>query len=214
MAEHWMYVPMAGFWWSLAELLPRQDHPWPRLRRPAMLKPIGAVVAVWLLVLLGMSAERNLDWRTSQDIFRATLEDNAESTMVHFNLALTYEGPLQNTPGARRHYQQMLRVFDEWREQGRHSGYRPEEVEALYSLANMAFVDREYFVAARYYEQIVNEVPVTGEVQSIVARAAFQLGQIYLQAGQRDGALEYLKRAVTLDPFLQSELPRLGVRLQ
>lgn len=214
MAEHWMYVPMAGFWWALADLLPRTDHPWPALRSTRALKPIGAVIAAWLLLLLGLSAARNLDWRSSEAIFRATLEDNPESTMVHFNLALTYEGPLQNVPGARRHYQQVLSIFDDWREQGKVSGYRPEEIEALYSLANMAYLERDYFQAAQYYERIVNEVPVTASAQQLIARAAFQLGQIYLQAGQREAALEYLQRAITLDPFLRSELPRLGIQLQ
>lgn len=214
MAEHWMYVPMAGFWWALADLLPRRDHPWLALRNTAALKPIGAAIVVWLLVLLGMSADRNLDWRSSEAIFRATLEDNPESTMVHFNLALTYEGPLQNTPAARRHYQEMLGVFDQWRAKGTHSGYRPEEVEALYSLGNIAYVDRDYFQAAQYYERIVNEVPVTESAAPVVARSAFQLGRIYLQAGQREAAFPYLERAVAIDPFLKSELPRLGIRMQ
>lgn len=214
MAEHWMYVPMAGFWWALAELLPRTDHPLPALRRPGFLKPAGAVIALWLLLLLSISAERNLDWRSSEAIFRATLEDNPESSMVHFNLALTYEGPLENTPGARRHYEELLALFDDWREQGTITGYPPEEVEARYSLANLAYLEHDIFKAAWYYEQLVKEVPMSESAKPLIARAAFQLGKIYLQAGQRDAGLQYIQRAVAVDPDLQSELPALGIRLQ
>jgi tetratricopeptide (TPR) repeat protein len=104
MAEHWMYVPMAGFWWAVAECLVLAfDRP--RLRWVPLVCA-GAACAV----LITVTAARNRDWHDNERLFLSTLKQNPNSVRVHYNLAVTYEDILKNYAGARRHYEAILRL--------------------------------------------------------------------------------------------------------
>ena len=104
MAEHWMYVPMAGFWWAVAEcLVAAFDRP--RLRWVPLILAGAACVALVML-----TAQRNQDWHDNERLFVSTLKQNPNSIRVHYNLAVTYEDILKNYSGARRHYEAILRI--------------------------------------------------------------------------------------------------------
>jgi len=104
LAEHWMYVPMAGFWWALAELALAAARP---VRFPALLPAGAAALAILFLVL---TIQRNEDWHSSERLFIATLRENPDTARVHYNLAVTY-GDIENeTAAAKRHYEEVLRV--------------------------------------------------------------------------------------------------------
>jgi hypothetical protein len=96
MAEHWMYVPMVGFWLALAEaalLFP------PPARR---LAPIAA--GLFLLLFSWLTVQRNEDWGSNVRLFQATLRENPGTMRVHYNLAVTFSDIEHNIPGAIRHY--------------------------------------------------------------------------------------------------------------
>jgi len=99
LAEHWMYVPMAGFWWAffecaaLAAVQPRF-----RLAGPA-------VAAVLAAVFLTLTIARNADWHDNERLFLATLRENPSTVRVHYNLAVTYGDLQRESAAAQRHYQ-------------------------------------------------------------------------------------------------------------
>lgn len=96
MAEHWMYVPMAGILIALAEaalLLPR-----------AAQLLCAVVAAVFLAGFSGQTMARNEDWDNNVRLFQATLRENPRTMRVHYNLAVTFGDIEQNYAGALRHY--------------------------------------------------------------------------------------------------------------
>lgn len=207
MAEHWMYVPMAGLLWAVLEFAgTRRSSGNDEYRSFA--PAVYVIACVWVVLLLGLSVHRNYDWRSNQALFRSTLAENPNSTMVRFNLALSYEDA-GNLPGARRQYQEMLRVFESRRNAGTHSGFRPEEVEAMYSLGNIAMLNDERARAGRHFQRLTNEVPVDDHSRPIVARAAFQLGRMYLESGNAELGRQFIQEAVRVDPSLEQERRRL-----
>jgi len=110
-AEHWMYVPLAGFLWALAELAT------PFLKRPAAYRfAVGAVYAV-CVVFTALTLLRNADWRNDETLYLATLEHNPGAVRVHFNLAVVYDDILGNTPGARRHYEKVVALREQQKQE-------------------------------------------------------------------------------------------------
>lgn len=107
LAEHWMYVPMAGFWWGLAEIVYLGAARVPAVRYPAC----GATAAL-VLGFLCLTALRNQDWHDNATIYRATLAGNPASQRVHANLAATYKTETRNFAGARRHFEETLHLLD------------------------------------------------------------------------------------------------------
>jgi len=102
MAEHWMYVPMAGFWLALAEMVARLPRPLPRL----------ALIPAALLFLLftALTVQRNEDWDNNARLFQATLRENPNTMRVHYNLAVAFGDLEGNTAGALRHYAAAARL--------------------------------------------------------------------------------------------------------
>ncbi len=208
MAEHWMYVPMAGLFWALAELfLPRTDHPWSPLQNRPLIALATLLVVVFGLSLLAQSVERNYDWRSNESLFRSTLRENPDTSRVHFNLAVTYEDVLGNPPGARRHYEEVLRVSEQRRQASPDLGdfHWDQEVEAYFSLGNIAYLEDDLRTAAHYYQKTLR-MPVHDGTRNSIALAAAQLGQIYLTIGNPQKAQSMFDHAITLVPELAPKL--------
>lgn len=105
LAEHWMYVPMAGFWLALAELSSRLPRP---------LAVTAATCAALLCVLFaGLTARRNTDWDNNTRLFEATLAENPNTMRVHYNLAVTLGDLKDNDAGALRHYTAVAQLAGE-----------------------------------------------------------------------------------------------------
>jgi len=102
MAEHWMYVPMAGFWLSVMAVL------WSFARIDQMKWAFCILIGLFSVCLGMLTVERNRVWHDNETLFQDTLAKNPYSIRVHYNLAVTYDDLKQNWAGARRHYNRVL----------------------------------------------------------------------------------------------------------
>lgn len=192
MAEHWMYVPMLGFWWAVLELLwMAGDRP---LWRPAA---VGSVVAGCLLFTV-FTVERNRDWHDNERLFLATLRENPNTLRVHYNLAVTYEDLLGNLPGARRHYEAVLRLGERQMETA---------VDAHLSLGRIALRQGLYEEALTHFGSLAG---LKGEqYRPQVIAALMGLGKALLALGDLPNANVCLQRVMTLDASQGQEVEAL-----
>jgi hypothetical protein len=193
MAEHWMYVPMAGFWWAVMELLVLASQ-----RLNLRTAPV-AVAAVLGLLFLNQTIARNGDWRDNETIFRATLAENPDTLRVHSNLAVTYDFLQGNYPGAARHYKAAIALYEKQKE--RPEILLPDEIPLRLSLAEMLLRQENYSDAMEWYGSLM---PLTQQesMKADGAKAAFGLGQCYLGLGNYTQATQLMQQAFTLDPTL------------
>lgn len=198
MAEHWMYVPMIGFWWALADLL------WAGVQKFEAVYPrSGAVAAVatGLLVLFlgGMTVARNNEWSNNERLFLATLRENPESARVNYNLAVEYQDLRGNPAGARRHYEEVLRL-------GRRAGFSnlaPDYLSDLYlSLARTSYQQRDFSRAFEYYARLATNQTN----RAYAAEAGLGLGKSALAMGDLGPSFRYLEQAANLDPKTAPEI--------
>ncbi|MBI1320831.1 MAG: hypothetical protein GC168_18050 [Candidatus Hydrogenedens sp.] len=104
LAEHWMYVPMAGFWWAVFECLAL-------IPTSSPLRAAGPALATMLVVVfLSLTVLRNADWHSNERLFLATLRENPETVRVHYNLAVTYGDLDHETAAAERHYKAVVKL--------------------------------------------------------------------------------------------------------
>lgn len=201
MAEHWMYVPMAGFWWALAEIL------FIVCRREYAKRLAWAAVTVLCIVFIGMTARRNLDWRDNVTLFRATLRENPESARVHFNLAVTYEDIEGNYAGARRHYERYLDIQSRRRAMAPEGGVTApqDEIEARMSLGKVLMRLQEYEEAVNVYTPLIGLSKVEGWKQ-VAAVAACETGKAMLALGEMGRATVCFQQALGMEPGLLSDI--------
>ena len=201
MAEHWMYMPMAGFWWALAEVAV-----W-AARNRSMQVAAGAAAYALLLLFLALSAQRNRDWKDNESIYRATLRENPKSLRVQYNLAVTYSDILKNPAGAKRHYQRVIELAE--LRQSAFGGTKmlgEEEIESHLSLGKLFFAERDYYSAAKHYALIAG---IGDErFKPVAGSASLGLGEVLVAMGDMRRANEAFKRAVTLCPDLQAQVQR------
>lgn len=201
MAEHWMYVPMAGFWWALTELIHAA------CRREALLRAAGIILIVLCIAFTGLTARRNLDWHDNATLFRATLRENPGSARVHYNLAVTYEDLEGNYAGARRHYERYLEL------QVKRRAALPEgapvamddEIEARMSLGRVLMRLQEYEEAINVFAPLIR---LSGEEawKITAAIAAFETGKAMLALGEIGKANLFFQQAVGLEPGLLTDI--------
>ncbi len=202
MAEHWMYVPMAGFLWALAEAL------WIVARPRAARVALAGVTAVFGLCMLGLTVARNRDWRDNETLFLATLEQNPASARVQFNLAVTYEDILHNLPGARRHYEEVLRLYEQKRSRLKGSAAMQrwdDELESQLSLGRILAQEQRYGEAARHFSAVLSIEPSDAH-RAMMAEAAMGLGECHMAFGDSQKAIELFKRAIGLQPELKDRI--------
>ncbi len=185
MAEHWMYVPMAGFWWVVLELLFLAAH-----------TPSRQMAAVAALVMLcvgfgALTAHRNRDWHDNERLFLATLRENPDSLRVHYNLAVTYEDLIGNLPGARRHYEAVVRLIE------RQSGDEETAADARLSLGRIALRQGEYDRAAAQFSALAGLKGEKFRPQAIAAMMG--LGKAFLALGDMPNANACFQRVVSVD---------------
>ncbi|MBI5093421.1 MAG: tetratricopeptide repeat protein [Candidatus Hydrogenedentes bacterium] len=191
MAEHWMYVPLAGFLWALAELLALT---W---RSGFARAAIPAAVFAALLVFVTLTAQRNRDWRSNESLYSATLDENPNSARVHFNLAVTYEDILKNLPGARRHYRSVLALAAR---KGAGAVSTNEEIESHLSLGQIALKLGDYQDAAQHFQPLL-ALPVTDSTRPIIATAALGIGKCFLGVGDIQKAAASFEQAAIIPEF-------------
>jgi hypothetical protein len=204
MAEHWMYVPLAGLLWAIAEYISEYA------RIPAVRWAMGAVIAAACFTFAGATAARNQDWRDNESIFRATLNENPNSIRVHYNLAVTYEDLLKNDAGARRHYARVIDLYKGIKSKNRSSSperFWDDELESHVSLGRIYLKDEDYAAAAEHF-QVPLQVRAEGQNKDLIAEAAAGLGQCLAAAGNYQRAGEFFKKAIELQPAIRSQIAR------
>lgn len=209
MAEHWMYVPMAGFFWGLAEFIVARLGGEDRIAQRPVAQVLGAVVTIWALALLLLTVDRNRDWDTNESLYTATLRENPNSVRVHFNLAVTYQDLLDNPAGARRHYHAVVRAYEARREGTPELAGRfwRDELEAHLSLGELYREAGRFGESLPHYQYVLQAEPGENN-RGLVAQAAFGAGQSLLALGNYRAALEQFQQAVHLVPSLAPEADR------
>ena len=202
MAEHWLYVPLAGLLWAFMEVVAL-------LPRPAM-NVAAVALAVWGFFLLGATVNRNLDWRSNEALFRATLQENPDSLRVRYNLAVTYEDILDNPTGAAREYEALIARYEQAASQNSvvARGYAPTALEAQLSLGQLLLERRD---AAGARDAYVGALQLAADwgLDGYLGQAAFGLGQAYLGLGEHEAAIREFERAVRVQPELAPAVQRL-----
>jgi protein O-mannosyl-transferase len=204
MAEHWLYVPMAGFIWALAELL------WWGLGKTRARHAATAAVCVAALCLIALTAARNRDWHDNESLFKATLAHNPDTARVHFNLAVTYDDILDKPTAARRHYEKVIRIYEERRQESPELAGTvwTDELESRLSLG-------EYFMKANRFDKAIEQfAPVVESAATEANRDArawafYGLGQSLLAVGQAEPAQKMFQGAVGLIPELKPQVDAL-----
>lgn len=206
MAEHWLYVPLAGLVWMTLECLALVWRP--------QRAPVAAYCAVILccLVLLAMTVDRNRDWRSNEALYTATLQRNPKSIRVHYNLAATYQDLLDNPAGARRHFERVIELYED--KKGA-EGLEPtifwnDELEAHLSLGEILSELRPH-EAMRHYATVLSITP-TPDTAAMVGMAAFGMGRCSLQLDQPAQARRFFEKAVEFLPELRPEVERMLAR--
>ena len=205
MAEHWLYVPLAGFAWALTELF------WllPGARVPAIAYPLAYASCA---ALIALTVQRNLDWRSNESLYVSTLKYNPASARIQYNLAVTYQDLLDNPFGARRHYENVIALyaqkkagmqFDEKSEP-----FWDEELESHLSLGQLFMQEQRYDRAVNHFATLMRVAP-NEENRWLIGTASLGLGQCLLAAGRTDEARQYFEQAASIDPDRKQEVDRL-----
>ncbi len=200
MAEHWLYVPLAGFVWAVAELIVPFVH-----QRPIPGAIAATVTAAWTIALVAISVDRNRDWRDNESIFTATLFHNSESLRVRYNLAVTYEDLTDNAIGATREFERFLQDYGtlETADPAGFAFYKQTALEADVSLGGLYFQRGLIRQAADRYGHALESVgaeSLTPEAAALAAEASLGLGRCFQAAGQPQEAEPHFARAVQLRP--------------
>lgn len=199
MAEHWLYIPMAGFFLGVCGV----THALLKKTNPMMHGAVLAVLALWLVVLTTLTIHRNRDWRDDEALYTATLRENPNSIRVHFNLAVVYQDIVDNPTGARRHFLEVTRAYDRRKqanpaEQG---NFWADELEAHLSLGDLYAADHRYAEAFEHYRVVLSVAP-TGPNAALVAQAALGAARCFINTGDPAQARILLDQAVQLVPDL------------
>lgn len=194
MAEHWLYVPMMGFWWAVLELAALA------LAAPAARTAATVAVAALAVMFVHFTLARNEDWRSNEALFRATLSENPNTERVAFNLAVTYGDIDRNPAGARRLYEQILARYAA--DPLPNGALRPNEPEIRVSLATQLVRQGEYSEAIGCLTPLVplSKDPAQAE---LVGQALFQIGQCSLALGDVVQADRAFRGASQLVPQLK-----------
>ncbi len=199
MAEHWMYVPMAGFWWALAEIAVLLGE-----NKPVVYLRTAAVYGLCVLFVV-LSIQRNADWDSNERLFRSTIAENPNSMRVHHNLAVSYSDILKNEAGAQRHYQRVLDLQGPV-QSGRMS---LQQVDVYSSLGRSYFAQKNYAKALYYFAPLTTIQPDSDQNKSTVYEAAYNSGLSMLALGDLNLASRYFGLVEQLAPQMKPNIKAL-----
>jgi protein O-mannosyl-transferase len=204
MAEHWMYLPLAGLLTAAADLA------FPLFQRGRVQWAGGALVYAACVALAVLTIQRNNDWKDNETIFRSTLEHNPESIRVNFNLAVLYGDVIKNAAGARRHYKRVIALREA--ETGADATDRvvyEDEIESRVSLGYIELDTGNTPAAAEQFQAVMGVQPANQRQRELVGEANAGLGRCFLLAGDAARARTLFERAVEVCPELRGRIPEL-----
>lgn len=191
-AEHWMYLPMIGFWWVLFELIfiyTSKLSSYERTKTYPVYSLTYILVGILAIPYSYLTIVRNDDWQNNETIFRNTLLHNPNSVRVRYNLAVTYEEVLKDYSSAVREYRELLKCYDKIKkktlgEDKKVAFLGEEELEATLSLG------KTFYLSGKFYESIQTLAPLSHlgkkkellpyamEALSIMSKSSIALGDI------------------------------------
>lgn len=185
MAEHWMYVPLAGFLWAVFEIVGFAAN------RKGIRTSVIVVAYAAGLCFVTLTVLRNLDWRDNESIYRATLRDNPGSIRVTYNLAVTYEDLLDNMPGARRSYERVIELYQVKKHDelaaGGEERFWDDELESHLSLGRIFMTQQRFDQAAQHFATLLRVSP-TDSTRPLIETAAVGMVQSVLAMGRTSDA--------------------------
>lgn len=204
MAEHWMYVPLAGLLWAMAEVAAFL------VRGRNGQVALGGLVCAMSVYFVVLTVDRNRDWHDNETLFVATLAENPNSARVHQNLAITYDDILGNRPGARRHYERVLEINANQKRAAAAPGSElpvwPQELDVHRALGEIYLRDKQYGVAASHFAKMANVKPANDKQKALVCAGIVGLGKSLLGMGNRAKAWEVFEHGVSMYPEMQHDI--------
>ena len=227
MAEHWLYVPMAGFSIFLSCLGVKF---WDARRN---LRPVLIfLLAGYFIFFFFQAFERNFDWRDEDMIYNHTYNYNPRSIKILNNLGNLYSarGNLDmavmfhkkaievNTKEHKTQYNlghdyEAMGMLDEALAQYELSArLNPDYSKAYFSIGNIYMRKKKLNEAALAYQKAV-------DCDEFNIGAHTNLGNIYFTDGNYERAKEFYENAVRINPYLPwvhnnlgNVLAKLGLR--
>jgi tetratricopeptide (TPR) repeat protein len=171
MAERYLYLPAVGLWIIAAD---RGYALYGKLHKSKALAVAAAVVVV---LLGGMTAHRNGDWKNDAALFGSVVRADPGSSFGHFNLGNVFRdaGDLE---GAQQEWLETLRLDPA------HSG-------AMTQLGSFAAIKGDFGKAERWFRAALDVEPAN-------AMARFNLALVFEKTGRPEEA------AVQYDLFLRN----------
>lgn len=143
--EHWLYLPMAGFWLAFILLAGKAIERFGKNKKEALNKiAIGILCAVLLFFSL-LTILRNLDWRDPITFYEKNLRYTPNSYIQHNNLGMAYADAGQ-TDEAEKEYRRSLEI----------SQVYPQ---VFYNLANVLAQQGKLDEARQYYYRAIGISP-------------------------------------------------------
>jgi hypothetical protein len=184
-AEHWLYLPSIGFIalvvGSLDQFLTSERI---RLSQRQLRRLSVGALAIILLCFTGLTIRRNTDWHDNISLFTSTLEYAPNSSRVHYNLAVAYQGQDENDK-ALKEFLETVRLD-------------PGNAYVWLDLAAIYAGKRQMREAAQSYMEAISRKPNDPEI----TEAYINLGKMYYDVGQREQAVQLWQKALELRPDL------------
>ncbi|MCX8065047.1 MAG: hypothetical protein N3G21_07730 [Candidatus Hydrogenedentes bacterium] len=191
-AEHWMYLPMMGFWLTIFELIHivLSKRPNYSLTKPLPISQfIYPLVIVISILYSYQTIIRNNDWQNNETIFRNTLLYNPNSARVRYNLAVTYEDLLKDYPSAVKEYKELIRYYERIKtssikDDKKMAFLGEEEIEAILSLGKNLYLTGKFYEAINTLAPLSNLIrkkefiPYALESISIMSKSSVAIGDI------------------------------------
>lgn len=143
--EHWLYLPMAGFWFMLAVLIKKVIERYSQRKREFLNKlAIGLLIAVLIFFSI-LTILRNRDWHDPITFYEKNLRYTPNSYIQHNNLGMAYAdtGRLDE---AEKEYRKSLDI----------SQVYPQ---VFYNLANVLVKQGNFDEARDYYYKAIDISP-------------------------------------------------------
>jgi tetratricopeptide (TPR) repeat protein len=193
-AEHWLYLPSIGF---IAFVVGSLEHVFTseRIRlAPRQLRTLSeGCLAIILLCFTALTVRRNTDWHDNISLFTSTLEYAPNSSRVHYNLAVAYQGQGEEEK-ALNEFRETLRLD-------------PGNAYLRLDLAAMRARKGEQEEAARLYLEAIRLNPNDPDM----VEAYVNLARIYHKRGKPEEAAKLMQKAYQVNPeVMRKWFPQLG----
>jgi len=171
MAEHWLYLPSAGFFFLLAWTVIEVEKRHPIPTRTFLI----LIVACWAI----LTVDRNRDWKNNLTIYTRTARDSPGSPRANYNLGNLYLN--RGDPDRAVAYLKRSRTI------------KPGDFKTRRSLGKALLAQGDP-------ERSIEELKVAVSIRPSSAEAWSELGVACSLGGRHEEAIKFLQTAVELDP--------------